>query len=300
MKKPLLTNFNKIILIQLVCFTIFPFTYPADAADVIILGNTKLKPVSDVVKGIHETIHYETVVKSPEDIKENLEQTFRKEGAKAVIVLGKNAVNISSDLPDSVPVIYGLIINPIETERQNITGVYMMTPISEYVTFINKYFPAIKKIGVVCMHEKQKHFDYSPKTQKLKFCNARNPYEFIEGINLLGNDVDALLLLPEKNLLTAKSLEKLYIFSFKENIPVIGISEKYVKMGSLFSLGFNTTSMGRQIGKQAKKVVMHGSASGIPQSPPEIYDLYINRKTSETMRVNIPPILLNTAEKVYP
>jgi putative ABC transport system substrate-binding protein len=283
-----------------VCFTIFPFTYPADAADVIILGDTKLKPVSDVVKGIHETIHYETVVKSPEDIKENLEQTFKEEGAKAVIVLGKNAVNISSDLPESVPVIYGLIINPIETERQNITGVYMMTPISEYVTFINKYFPAIEKIGVVCTHEKQEHIDYSLKTPKVEFCNAKNPYEFTEGINSLGSNVDALLLLPEKDLITTKTLKQLYLFSFKEKVPIIGISEKYVKIGSLFSLGFDTTSMGRQIGALAKKVVLQGSTAGIPPSPPDSFNLHINRKTSETMRVNIPSTLLNTAKKVYP
>jgi ABC-type uncharacterized transport system substrate-binding protein len=295
----ILINFRKILLMLTACFTIVLFACPSESADVIILGNTKLKPVSDVVRGIQETLPYGTVVKSPEDIKENLEQTFKKEGAKAVIVLGKNAVNISSTLPESVPVIYGLIINPIETERQNITGVYMMTPISEYVTFINKYFPAIKRIGIVCMHEKQKHFDYSPKTQKLKFCNARNPYEFIEGVNLLRNDVDALLLLPEKELLTATSLEKLYIFSFKEKIPVIGISEKYVKMGSLFSLGFNTTSMGTQIGELAKKVVLLGSASGIPQSPPDRFNLYINNKTAGSMNIKIPQNILSLSKKVY-
>lgn len=295
----ILINFRKIMLMLTACFTVFLFACPSHSAEVIILGNTKLKPVSDVVRRIQETLPYGTIVKSPADIKDDLEDTVRKEGAKAVIALGKDAVSISSALPESIPVIYGLIINPLKTERQNITGVYMTTPVSEYISFLNRYFPAIEKIGVICAYEKKEFFDHTLKTPKVKFCNAKNPYEFIEGINSLGNDVDALLLLPEKDLITAKTLEQLYLYSFKEKIPVIGISEKYVKIGSLFSLGFDTTSMGKQIGELAKKVVLQGSAAGIPQSPPDRFNLYINNKTAESMNIKIPQNILSLSKKIY-
>ena len=80
---------------------------------------------------------------------------------------------------------------------------------------------------------------------------------------------------------------------------MIGISEKYVKIGSLFSLGFDTTEMGRQIGEIAKRVLLKGSASGIQHSHPDKLNLYINSRTSKTMNVKMPAALLKTAKKVY-
>ena len=142
--------------------------------------------------------------------------------------------------------------------------------------------------------------DNSLKTPEIKHCSAKTPYEFIEKFNSLANDVDALILLPEKDLLTETTLKELYLLSFKKNIPVIGISEKYVKIGSLFSLGFDTTAMGRQIGEMANKVVLQGNAKGITQDPPGSFSLHVNSKTSEIMGINFPASLLKTARKVYP
>ncbi|MDH4028261.1 MAG: hypothetical protein OEU95_05485 [Nitrospirota bacterium] len=300
MNKNIFKTIRKLIVPVTVCFAVLMPAISVYPADIIILGDTAFKPVSDVVEGINETLLYNTTVLSPSVTGKGLNNVVVKENAKAVIALGMDAVSISLSLPESVPVVYGLITSPIETGRKNITGVYMTTPVSEYISFLNRYFPGIKKVGVVCMRDIKELIDLSPKSPEIKYCSATNPYEFIAGLNSLANDVDALLLLPEKDLLTEASLKELYLFSFKRKIPVIGISEKYVKIGSLFSLGFDTTAMGRQIGEMTNKVVLHGDAKGIPQNPPGSFSLHVNSKTSEIMGINVPPNLLKTARKVYP
>lgn len=292
-------NFRRLCRILTVCAALASSASLSYSADVIILGNEKLKPVTDVVEAINETINYKTVILTPEDVKDNLDDVFYKEDAKVVVALGKGALKVARSLPDTIPVVYGLIINRQKMERRNITGVYMATPVREYISYLNRYFPDIKKVGIICEPGTWDLQDAPVKTPKVELYSATNSYEFIEGINLLGEKVDALLLLPERNLMSRKAIEKVYIYSFKERTPVIGISEKYVKTGSLFSLGFDLTDMGKQIGEMIHNVVLWGNAYGIPQSPPSKYNLYINKKTGDTMRVAIPPELLTKAKKVY-
>jgi len=300
MKNPLRIEFLKsLITVLAVAATLLISAAPAYSADVLILGNSKLKPVADVIEGIKNSISASTVIKSPEEAKHALERIVRKENAKVVIALGKDSIVYAGSLPESIPIVYGLVIDPIETKRENITGVYMATPVTEYVSFINRNLPSINKIGIICVDQKKNYRSQSAVARKVIFHNASNPYEFIGGLKVLGHNVDALLLVPDRDLITSKALEALYLFSFKEKIPVIGISEKYVKIGSLFSLGFDTSEMGRQIGQITNRVLTKGSASGIQHSSPDKLNLYINSKTSETMSVEIPENLLKTAKKVY-
>lgn len=273
---------------------------PANSAEVLIIGDVRLKPVSELIAGIKEALPVTSTVTAPADVKDNLQSIVYREGSKAVVALGQDAVNVSLSLPESIPVIYALIINPPETARENITGVYMATPVGEYMSFINKYFPDIKRVGIICDPATRAVICPAENRANTRLYDATNPYEFIAAVSGMRDDIDALLLLPEKNLLSQTAIEKAFIFSFREKKPVIGISEKYVKTGSLFSLGFDPRNMEKQIGHLIIKVLNRGTAAGIPQSPPEKFTLYVNTKTAEATGIRVPSELLNMAERVYP
>lgn len=300
MRGSVLGQYCKYICISIALIAVSLSACPADSAEVLIIGDAKLKPVSELIAGIEEALSYTSTVKAPADVKDNLESVYYREGAKAVVALGQDAVNAALSLPESIPVIYGLIINPPETARKNITGVYMATPVSEYISFINKYFPGIKQVGIICEPKTKAYLCSSAEPANVTFYHATNPYEFITAVSELRNNVDALLLLPEKNLLSQTAIEKAYLYSFRDKIPVIGISEKYVKTGSLFSLGFDPAEMEKQLGNLIMKVLSRGTAAGVPQSPPEKFTLYLNKKTAEATGIRVPPELLNMAERVYP
>ncbi len=273
---------------------------PSYCAEVIIIGETRLKPVMDVVTAVQDALRYETVVRSPAEVRDDgLHALVIKENAKVVVALGKGAVQLSLTLPETVPVVYGLVVEPFETDRRNITGVYMATPVSEYMELLNRYFPDIRKVGMV--HEPGSGqlvgSDFAP--SKVEVRSARNSYEFVERITGFKNDIDALLLLPEKNLITSSALNEVYLYSFSEKVPVIGISEKYVKVGSFFSLVFDTGHIGRQLGTLVERVVARGSAANIPVAAPEKYNLYINSKTAKKMNLDVPAELYDKAKKVY-
>ena len=272
----------------------------SESADVIIIGDFRLKPINDIVTLIRELLPSEVVVYLPKDVKGILNSVVRKENAKVVITLGGEPTNDALSLPESVPIIYGLLIKPAITKRQNITGVYMATPVSEYIVLLERYFPNIRKLGIVLEPETGNLLLHEASSTSVTLYRAHNSYEFIKGINHLGGNIDAFLLLPEKNLLTATAMEELYRHSFKEKVPVIGVSEKHVKMGSLIALVFDESGMGKQIGELAQKVLSRGNASGIPPAPPERFNLYLNIETAKKMKINISPDLIKKARGTYP
>ena len=288
------------VFLILVLACVFLPAYPSlsGAADLLIIGDTRLKPVSDVVGRLKGTASLSIVVKSPAEIGDGIAGVVADERAKAVVALGTDALNLSLSLPESVPVIYGLVISPVETRRRNITGIYISTPVEKYLSFIEKYFPAIGRIGLI--YDKGQRSAAAPASSLLSVQYAGNPYEFLESIKKLDRSVDALLLVPEKNLITSSSLQKAYIFSFTEKVPIIGISEKHVKDGSLVSVVFDIDDMGRQLGNLIRRVVTNGTAAGMPQFPPEKYKVYFNRQTAESMGIRVEPELMKVAEKVYP
>ena len=121
----------------------------SESADVIIIGDFRLKPINDIVTIIRESLPAQSAVYLPKDVKGILNSVVRKENAKIVVALGGEPTNDAFSLPESVPLIYGLLVKPAITNRQNITGIYMTTPVFEYISLLEKYFPNIRKLGIV-------------------------------------------------------------------------------------------------------------------------------------------------------
>jgi putative ABC transport system substrate-binding protein len=301
--RPLRTNykgisFKRLFLFLMIASIILTFASPMFSSEVIIIGETRLKPISDMAKKIIEKLPFSTETFRTVEVSERLNAIVVEEKAKVVVTLDRDAVYWAVNLPETIPVIYSMLASPPRVKRQNITGVYLQTPIKEYISLINKYFPGFKKIGVI----------YGPDTElpvksknpsRLKALRAENSYEFVNALKSL-NDVDALLLLPDKNLLSASAIKEVYLFSFKNKISVLGISSKYVKEGSLFALVFDLSFIGEQLRKMTKAVLKSGNAGSLSPCPPEKFNLYINIDTAKKMNIDIPKELLAKAKKVYP
>jgi putative ABC transport system substrate-binding protein len=192
------------------------------------------------------------------------------------------------------------MVKPPITNRQNVTGIYMTTPVSEYISLVAKYFPNIRKLGIVIEPDTGNALLHEASLTSVTLYKANDSYEFIKGVNRLSRNIDAFLLLPEKNLLTATAMEELYRHSFADKVPVIGVSEKHVKMGSLFAIVFDEAGMGKQIGELAQKVLSRGNASGMAPAPPDKFNLYLNLETAKAMKIIVPAELVKKARVIYP
>jgi ABC-type uncharacterized transport system substrate-binding protein len=263
---------------------------------VIIVGDTQLRPVNEIISGIKEKQNSVKIL-SPTDAKGRLKGIAAKEEASVVIALGREAIEEALKLPPSIAVIYDLVISPPEINRPNTTGVYMATPVEEYVNLIRNYLPQIRRIAVVGSHDLMKILDGTVNPQVSAY-SVRNSFELVIAVKQV--DSGAILLLPDVGLLTDRTIEEVFLLSFRKNIPILGISAKHVRHGALLALTFNTGSIGRQLGEKASKALKGVDMGTIPPSPSQNFNLYINTDTARKMGIHVPAELLRRAKRIYP
>ncbi len=281
----------------LLLFSLLLFSSPALAAEVLIVGDIQYKPVADVVSEIKSGLRWQVKEYAIADVKGKLDGIVERENARIVVALGMDAVGEALRLPPSIAVVYGLVIAPPKSARSNVTGVYMSTPASEYVSTVRKYLPSIKKVSVVGSQNLLNALLGSDHTQVAAY-HVSSSSDLVNTLGRLG-DADALLLLPDVNLLTSSVMENVYLFSFRKNIPLLGISEGNVKQGSLFALVFDPKTVSRQIGEKVQNLLKGVAAAEIPPSPPRKFNLFVNTNTARKMGIDIPDEMLKKARRTY-
>jgi len=273
------------------------FASSSESAEVIVIGDTQLAPVVNIISGIREQLDSSLKIYSPADIRGRLQDVAIKENSKVVIALGKEAIGDAMLLPTTYTVIYDLVVTPPSISRPNTTGFYMATPVKEYVSITRRYLPSVKQLAVIGSPALMKTLE-GTEDSHVELFKVRSSFELLETVKRL-NAADAILLLPDVSLLTATVMEEIYLFSFRRGIPILGISEKNVRQGALLALVFDPVSVGRHIGENASNAIKGMDVGKIPPSPPQKFELYLNAETAKKMGISLSSDLLRKATKVY-
>ncbi|HEY3307507.1 MAG TPA: ABC transporter substrate binding protein [Desulfuromonadaceae bacterium] len=268
-----------------------------DAAEVVIVGDVQLKPVTEIVSGIRKSLDSSYKIYSPAEVKGRLKGIVEREGAKVVVALGREALEDALSLPSAIPVIYDLIVVPPHITRPNTTGFYMATPVREYTDLINNQLHSIKNIAVIGSHE-QLSLLAGNENPHMSTYSVRSAVELVSTINSI-DSADAILLLPDVSLLTAAALEEAYLLSFRRGIPLLGISERHVKQGTLLALVVDTVSAGRRIGEYASKAIKGFNIGQLPALPARKFDLYLNLATARKMGIRISDDMVRGAKRTF-
>ena len=270
---------------------------PACADKILIIGDTQYAIVADVVSGIQASIRSQSKGYATSEVKGRLGTIVEREDASIVVALGMEAAHEALRLPSSISVVYGLVAAPLRTGRPHVTGVYMSPPVREYVAMLRNYLPELSKFSVVGSQNMIKSLVDSDSFQ-VSTHNVSNSSDLVNTVNQL-RDIRALLLLPDANLLTAPVVAKVLLHSFKNNIPLLGISEAHVKQGALLALVFDHKAVSHQIGAKVQSILNGMDAEESSASPPNKYNLYINNNTARKMGIEIPDAMTRMARKIY-
>jgi putative tryptophan/tyrosine transport system substrate-binding protein len=274
---------------------VFPASAPA--ADVIITGDVQYRPVSEVASGVKRSLQSRAKIYDLSEIKGRLASVVSREGARVVVALGKDAVDEAVGLPASIAVIYGLVIEPPKRHRHNMTGVYMSTPVSEYVGVIRKHLPSIKKISVVGSNGLLNTLGAGSHSRVTVY-RVGSSADFVKTLGRMG-DTQALLLLPDVSMLSTAVMDNVYLFCFRRGIPLFGISEGNVKHGALMALVFDPSGISEQIAELADSALQGADIADVKPAAPKKYRLSLNINTAKKMGITIPEGLLRNADKIY-
>ena len=94
-------------------------------------------------------------------------------------------------------------------------------------------------------------------------------------------------------------VEHMMLSSYRNGVPLLGLSSRHAKMGALLTLSFaSSEDIGRQAGELANRALSRRSASGIPFTMARQVDLTVSLKTAEKLGIEVPGKVLSRAQVV--
>jgi len=112
-------------------------------------------------------------------------------------------------------------------------------------------------------------------------------------------EIDALWILPDVTVLAPESVQYMLLFSFRNKIPLLGLSENQARMGALFGLSFGSgRDIGIQAGEIANEILSGRRAEEIPFTTARRLKLTVNLKTAGKLGLQVPKEILDQADVV--
>ena len=223
-----------------------------------------------------------------------------------VFALGPQATRLAAEHFPAVSVVSSMVLSRNDLESlPNVTGVALEFPLATQLQWMHRLLPEARRIGVLFDPAlNQAWVDAAQLLAKKKGLvlvpiPVNHARELPAGLKKLARAADVLWAIPDKTVYSSKTLKQVLLSSFRNRIPVVGLSGAWVKAGALYALDRDYQDLGRQTGIIAKKLLA-GTSPGkvIPETPSEVvYSL--NVKTARHMKAAIGDKLLAGAAKVY-
>lgn len=284
---------------------------PSFPKDVAAVKSMDIVPYKEAIGGFKETIRarvYEYVISDATEKDDSLLLRLRNQKTDLIFTLGTSALNqLKGEFKDT-PIIYSFVLNPetsVEGEKRNITGIDMNIPPYEQFSAILRIMPKLQRIGVIYDPSKTRALVSEAEAAaadlgiKLVTKKIKTSSEAINAIAEMEGKVNAIWMAPDTTAITPESIEYMLLFSFRSGIPLIGLSDKYVKNGALLALSFDNEDIGRQAAEMAMKILNGEDIRRISVLKPRKFKLSINLNTAQKIGLTVPSMVLKTADRVY-
>ena len=223
-----------------------------------------------------------------------------------IFAVGSLALDLTSGEIKDVPIIAGLVLRGEDSKASpNLTGVSLEFPLDLQFRWLQRFLPSFNPIGVIYNpQENQKRIDEATKVAsrmglKLDPQAVNHPKDLPMAMNYMAKRVQVLWSLSDSLVLTPETVKHILLFSFRNRIPLVGLSEAWVKAGALYALGWNFGDLGSQCGELAWKALKGAKPESIPLSSPRKVVYYVNLKIARHMKIDISEELVKGAKEVY-
>jgi len=300
--------------VALAAFAVTVSVLPANAKRALAIKSLDIHPYQKAVQGFMSTVNcvVEETVYMKGSGGDHVIFRLKKGGVDLIFTLGVNALNLVLDKFQNIPVVYSFVLNPGSTKkilsqdvRANMTGISMVIPPEMQFKAILQAAPSVKRVGVVYDPTKTiKLIVEARKSAKklgLTLVEKRisKKKDAIEAISGMRGKVDAIWMAADTTAITPESIKYMLLYSFRTGIPLIGISDKYVKNGALIALSFDSEDIGKQAGEIASRVLDGEDVASISPAKPRKLKLSINVNTAKKLGLDIPDVLIAEAYRVY-
>jgi putative ABC transport system substrate-binding protein len=223
-----------------------------------------------------------------------------------IYALGVDSTKWASLQTSTIPIVATMILkDDLFRTSPNITGVSLSYSISTQFQWLKKFFPQSKAVAVL----------YNPSENtatvkelskvseqyglKLDAIAVATPKELPFALERLATNVELLLAIPDETVMSVNTAKEVLLASFRNKVPLIGLSDNWVKSGAYYSLSWDYEDLGEQSAAMAQKILNGISIKSISPERPRKVTYTINAKIAQHMNMEIPEELLNKAKIVF-
>jgi len=132
---------------------------------------------------------------------------------------------------------------------------------------------------------------------RLQFVEVRNPDELERAFSTMARGhPDALVTFPSTML--SGERRRIVALAAQHRLPSMFNSTEFVEHGGLMAYGVSLADLNRRAATYVDRILKGAKPSDLPVEQPTKFELAINLKTAKTLRLTIPPSLLQRADQV--
>lgn len=303
-KKRMLTLLGA-FMAPLLCLTINIY-----ATEVAAIISKSIKPYQDALAGfvsVCDARITEYDMEGNMDKGRAITSKIKADKPDLILAIGPHALKVAKQDITGIPVVFSIVLNPepIISGSSNITGASAEVSMERQLKMLETIVPKVKKIGVVYDPSKTGALvaEASEIADRMGLqLVAREVHslgEALIAIKELKGKIDALMMLPDTTTATIQGFEYMLLFSFRNKVPLIAPSKKYVQKSALLALSIDYEDIGRQSGELANEILSGKSPDELPYTKARKTKAILNLKTASKIGLTIPSSVIAKAAEVY-
>jgi len=263
--------------------------------EIVVVQSAEIKPFSEAIEGFEEVCGCsirEIITLAPDnpDVVSRI-RSLRPDGVLAVGM--ESLLRLQS--VKAIPVFYtmGSSLPRSFQNAHNVSGVNMLVSPDQYGEDVLQILPGLKRVGFIYNPANTGQYAerlirvFRSHSVNVIARQARNPGDAPRLLEDMKGKVDALLLLPDATVTTPEVLNVMLMHSFRNSVPIIAFSEKYVRMGALAAITVSPRDLGIQAGEIARARLADNAGHKHAYSYSKKRALVINMKIAGKLNIAI-------------
>lgn len=282
------------------------------AMDIAILQSSNIPAYHEAVAALKATgpigaIYTEYDAQGDLELGKKLARKLRASNASLVVAVGlKAALAAKVEIVD-VPIVYMMILDPLKHQltAANMTGTLLEVPLDRQLKIMRTFMPTLHRIGTLYDPAKTSSRVKEAERQaalsdfQLKGLPVESEKDVPQQLRTLLSDVEALWLMPDSTVLTNESVRFMLESALARQIPVIGFSPEFTRLGALLSLSVNYGDVGRETGLLVKRILDEERLLPLNPVPIERLKITVNLKTAKFLGMTFPKELMSLVDETY-
>ncbi len=224
----------------------------------------------------------------------------------AVVAVGSAAVERMAALEQSAPIVACMVLNAGDIPRgRNLTGVYLEYPMAQQFEFLRRMLPNQRSVGVIYSsqenHARIGAARAAALEQGLELVSIRvtEARQLPEALDEIAKRTGVLWGWPDDLVLNVRTAKLILLFSYRNRVPLVGLSSAWVKAGALYALDWDFTDLGRQCADQVGQILAGVSPQSIEPGSPRRMNFSLNQRAMRHLKLEVPRELLIEASRLY-